>query len=416
MLRLTLAGLIVALLAAHATAEPPAYKAVVTDAEVKLRAGPSDQYPETGALRAGEEVTVEREAENGWLAVTAPKGSVSWIACTFVEDIAADRPAPRKGFVNYEGDVTLAAGQAGLPQPLNIRREKVPQGTAVLIIGPVAQYDGKRWLPIEPPAGDVRYIPKTAVKFDKPANNNFTVRVNESSAPLPPGAAAAPAGGTFTASPGPNITPVSGGVTASKPAVNHPLWVQAEAAERDNRLVDAEKLYFQLAEEMNRANGDHDVANMCYSRIHAIREKQRGTRGTGAPSALPNTLKPLAKDERVVRDERPVRDERVAKDERGVKAGTPEPLPSAAPVGEKDERAEWHTGKLVFSTSTPDGPNRQVYLLEASGGNVKMYVTAAEGVDLRRYLGQRVNVLGAPTTRTGLTRPYLVATDVKLAQ
>src|SRR5262245_36695936 len=185
-------------------AEPTAYRAVVVDTEVKLRAGPSDAFPETGTLPKGTPVTVEREEINGWLAVTAPKGSVSWIAAAFVEELAPDRPTPKSGYVHTEGDVTLAAGKADLAQPLAVRREKVPQGTIVLIIGPKVEFDGKKWYPIEPPAGDVRYLPKTAVQFEKPAGNNFTVRVTESTGP----ALAGPA-----PTPGPLATiPGSGGV------------------------------------------------------------------------------------------------------------------------------------------------------------------------------------------------------------
>ena len=40
--------------------------------------------------------------------------------------------------------------------------------------------------------GDVRYLPKTAVQYEKPAANNFTVRVNETTNPLPPAASPAP--------------------------------------------------------------------------------------------------------------------------------------------------------------------------------------------------------------------------------
>ena len=61
--------------------------------------------------------------------------------------------------------------------------------------------------------------------------------------------------------------------------MKHPLWAQAEAAERDGRHDDAEKLFFQLAREMNEPGGDHDIANLCYTRIHSLREKKRGAGG-----------------------------------------------------------------------------------------------------------------------------------------
>lgn len=413
MLRTPLAGLLVLCSAATVVAEQPIYKAVVTDAEVKLRAGPSDSFPETGTLHKGAVVVVEKEETNGWLAVTS-YGSVSWIATQFVEDKTPELPAPKKVFVSGEDEVTLAAGKVGLNEPLDIRRTKIPNGTTLVVLGPKVTLQKRTWYMIQSPPGDFRYLPKTAIQFEKPANNNFTVRVNETVTPLPAGAdsnsktfPATPAGGAVAAIQGPGVTPASGGgATVSKPTVNHPLWAQAETAERENRLTDAEKLYFQLAEEMNRANGDHDIANLCYTRIHAIREKQRGARGAGAPSSAASAL----------RSPSPVKDEVVARPssngDRSVKVGVPEALPPAA---DKAEQSEWQTGTLKRSALTPDGPNRQLYLLEEQG-SVKMYVAAGPGVDLDRYLGKRVNVLGKPTSRSPLSHPYVVAMDVEAAR
>lgn len=416
MLRPSLSVTFLVLLAAPALADQQPYKAVVVDTEVTLRAGPSDQFPDTGTLKKGAAVTVEKEAGNGWLEVSV-YGSVSWVTTQFIEDPNPDKAAPRNVFVHGEGEVTLAAGKVGVDQPLDIRRVKVPAGTTMLVLGPKVTFNGKTWYMVQSPPGDLRYLPKSAVQLEKPATNNFTVRINETLTPLPagagpgaaPSASATAAGGTTGTNTGSGVTPATGGATAAKPTVNHPLWAQAEAAERENRLADAVELYFRLAAEMNRPNGDHDIANLCYTRVHAIREKQRVGRGPGAPvstAATPNVLKPPVRDEVNARP--------VAKEDRGVKAGVPEALPPAA--SEKDDRAEWQTGTLRRSNLTPDGPNRQLYMLEAPQGLVKMYVTAGPGVDLDRYLGRRVNVLGSQTARTGLSKPYLVATDVEAAR
>ena len=137
MRRIPFAGLFVALLASHAGAsEPNAYKAVVIDTEVKLRAGPSDTFPDTGSLPRGTAVIVEKEEGNGWLAITAPHGSVSWVPTQFVEDPAPERPTPKNVFVETDGEITVAAGKVGLAQPLDIRRVKVPQGAQFCVIGP----------------------------------------------------------------------------------------------------------------------------------------------------------------------------------------------------------------------------------------------------------------------------------------
>ena len=81
-----LAALVVALVPLGAFAQSGPYLAVVSDIEVKLRAGPSDRMPETGTLKKGDVVVVHEE-ENGWLAVQDSPGrlqSVSWVQTQFV--------------------------------------------------------------------------------------------------------------------------------------------------------------------------------------------------------------------------------------------------------------------------------------------------------------------------------------------
>ncbi len=401
-----LVGLAVLFVASPALAgEPTAYKATVIDPEVKLRAGPSDAFPETGSLPRGSTIVVEREESGGWLAVTAPYGSVSWIATQFIEDPAPDRATPKNVFVHAEDEVTLAAGKAGEPQPLDIRRVKIPNGTALLLLGPKVQFAGKTWYPIAPPAGDVRYLPRTAVRYEKPANDTFSVRITEP--------AAGPATGAPLATiPGPGtVTPAGAGTTASKPAVTHPLWTRAETAEREGRLADAEKAYFDLAALMNGTGGDHDIANLCYTRIHTIREKRRGATSApaGAGTASPGATSVLQPPDR------------------GVRPGAPQALPSAtrpntntntaAATDPSGDRPQWTgIGTLRSVFVTPDGSGTPAYALETAPGVVKVYVVAGPGVDLKKYDKKRVDVYGVEKpSRTGVSRPYVVATAVEPA-
>ena len=180
MLRALFAGLILAVLPAAATAQNAApYLGAVLDPEVLVRSGPSDKFPETGTLKRGAPVIVDHE-EFGWLAIEAPKGSVSWVPIAFVEFDAA-RPAPQNAVVT--DDVTLASGRVGLAQPLTeIRKTKVPGGSIVKVIGQKTTFDNKQWYPVEPVYGDFRYIPKSAVKAGEPASTAFVVKDS-----IPPG-------------------------------------------------------------------------------------------------------------------------------------------------------------------------------------------------------------------------------------
>jgi hypothetical protein len=383
MRRAVIAGLALLVFPAAGAAQSGPYVAVVGSAPVTLRAGPSDQFPETFTLRPGSPVVVDHEEPNGWLAVQDPVGraySVSWVQAAFV-DFDNTKPTPQG--VTVEEATTLAAGQLGLAQPLHVRRAKVPAGTGLLVIGAKVQFEGKSWHPVMPPAGDFRYLPKQAVKYDRPAAATFSVGDVTPPRSLPPSAPVAsippaPAGGGDRPPGGP-------ATTAGKPAVQHPLWAQAEAAERDGRLDDAEKFYFQLAQVMNQPGGDHDVANLCYTRIHTLREKRRNAGGTATTNTRPATG--------------------------GQTTGGSRSLPPDA----RDDGARWTgPGKLLRSALAPEG--RQTYVLVSSTGETLRYVFADPGVNLEKYVGRRVDVYGVSGTYQGLKKPYTVATRVEEAR
>jgi uncharacterized protein YraI len=365
-----------------AAAQSGRYLAVVVDPEVKLRAGPGDRMPETGAVRQGDSLVVHEE-ESGWLAVQDAPGltnSVSWVQTQFI-DFNPQKPTPQN--VVVEEATTLAAGQMGVAQPMtHIRRAKVPAGTILTVIGPKVVFEGKGWYPVLPPAGDYRYVPKHSVRFARAADAAFAVRDTTPSPPpvSPAGGAAVPAGAVTLPA-----------VPVGKSSPQHPLWAKAEAAERDRKYDEAERLFFQLAQAMNEPGGDHDLANLCYTRIHTIRERKRSEAGGQSASRTPpgGAAMPAT----------------------GTSSGGGA-LPPAG--GTRDDRAGWTgAGKLIESSIALDG--RRTYRHEATSGNV-VYVVAGPGVSLERYLGKNVDVLGTTHTRPGLTKPYVVATAVEIVK
>lgn len=396
------AGLVLALLPAAAAAQSGPYLAVVSDTEVKLRAGPSDRFPETGTLPRGARVVVERDADNGWLEVTAPAGSVSWITMQFVSGYDDKRPLPQNLVVASDGEVTLAAGRADRAQPLDIRKAKVPDGTILTVIGTPTLFDGKTWYPVAPPHGDVRFLPKSAVQPERAVNTSFVVRGNDT---------VVPAGSTGSLTP--PTAAIAGPGAAPKPLVNHPLWTQAEALEKDGKLDDAEKVYFQLARAMNEPGGDHDVANLCYTRIHALREKKRlaapaasgGSNWTASNRGSTGTLLPPVKDDRSAA--RPPTTSADRTPPPSADRTPPVPPPAA------DNRPGWSgPGTLIRSALVLDG--RQMYALSDSPqGQARVYVVADKGVDLERHVNRKVDVFGTTYSRRGLSKPYIVVTEVQ---
>jgi hypothetical protein len=377
------AGLVVVVAPAIGYTQHGPHLATVTDPEVKLRAGPSDAFPETATLAKGSTLLVDHEEANGWLAVQDAPGtghSLSWVQAQFI-DFDNTKPVPQRVMVSEA--TTLRAGQMGLAQPLHIRRSEVPAGTILRVIGAKVQFEGKTWHPVEPPAGDFRYLPKTAVRYEKPANNTFAVRDTIPASPV-----VSPAGATAPVAAIPGAGSATLPATAvGKPGVQHPLWKQAEDAERDGRYDEAERIFFQLAGLMNQPGGDHDIANLCYTRIHTLREKKRGTATATSSATRPTSGEPA----------------------RPTGSGSTPPN-----SGAREERAGWTSpGTLVRSNLTIAGPRS--YRLE-SGGELLVYIVPAQGVDLERYVGKSINVYGTSYTRSGLSKPYIVATGVEPAK
>lgn len=376
---------LVLLLPAAAPAQSGAYLAVVGP-ETQLRAGPSSRYPEVGVLPPGTRVLVEHEEPGGWLAVQAPPGSLSWVPVQFLQ-FDKSKPLPQNAMA--EGDITLAVGRVGLAQPVadvEVKRVKVPAGTLLTVIGEKVLHDGRSWYPVTPPFGDYRYIPKAAAQPEQAANTSFSVRTNDRATPAggtTPGGAA-PAGGIVAAIP------------AAKPVTDNPLWAQAEAAEREGRYDEAEKLYFQVASAVNEGGGDHDLANRCYSRIHGLREKKRGTSPPPAASAPP------------VR-----RDERASMPPPTRETGTLPPSAKEAtrPAGGTTAtggKADWQKPAVLTRAAIAPG-GKKTYALESSPGVVVMYVQAGDGIDAERYVKRRVAVYGTPASVPRLSRPLVVA-------
>lgn len=387
MRRALVAGLLL-ILPPAATAQTAPYLATVADAEVLVRAGPSDKFPETGTLAKGNRIVVDHE-EAGWLAIHAPPGSVSWVPITYV-DFNPSLPIPQN--VAVSDDVTLAAGKVGLAQPLTeVRKARAPTGTVLTVIGQKATFDSKQWYPVLPIPGDFRYVPKSSVQANGPATTAFVVR-DSAPANLPP---ALPASRNPGGSEGPPLA------KGDKP-VNDPLWDQAQAAEKAGRIGDAEKLYFQLARKMNEPGGDHDIANLCYTRIHALREKatpaaaNRTTGSNASPqsSGRPTLLPPLRSD---------------GSTPTTVSIRTqPNPVSAKASSGEKP--AWTGIGRLVSSPLALDG--RQTFALEIASGVTQVYVVGAPGYSLAQYKNKMVKVYGTTHSHRDASKPYIVASDV----
>lgn len=368
---LILAGFVTTPIVAQST---PRRGQIAVDS-VTLRSGPSEQMPDTGSLFRGATVEIDHEEPGGWLAIQPPKGQVSWINHLHVGPAPTQSGdvLPRNMIVHADPDTSIAIGRAGLGQPLDVRRTKVADGTIVLVIGNTVEHAGSHWLPIEPPFGDFRYIRREAVEIGG-ASASFTVKSPkiEPQPLVPTVTAAKPATGAVhpasvapvAAMPNPEGTTRNGTRGGNWP--NHPLWLQAEQANRDGDFLKAEQYYLRLAAEMNQPGGDPDLANLCYTRVHAVREQAR----TGARQMSRNA------------------------------AVTPRPETRLT-------SGKWTDSGVIRVAGFRIG-GKTTYALVSNQGRVVAYATE-DGADLERFRGYEVELYGTVSHPNDLRGVALVA-------
>ncbi len=354
---------------AMSSAQTGPYLAQVTADGVVVRSGEGESMPETGTLARGERVIVVQQIGEKWLAIEPPRGQVSWVR-NIALGAMADQPKdviPRNAVIQADSTIEISAGRPGVPKPLDVRRVAIPDGTIVKVIGTMVEHNGMKWVPIEPPDGDLRYIPKSAVQS---LNRGPTAAYSVTS-PKPD--LTPTTGGTIPATsvPLPNSFQPSTASVPNQPASfattgtgrtkpdnwpSHPLWQQAEQAELAREYAKAESLYLKLAAEMNQTNGDPELANLCYTRVHAVREKQRSN---GRPT--PSGSEPVKRNE------------------------TPQATAN-----------QWvGPGELRLAGFRMDG--RTTYALVSTRGQVKCYAIPGPGLDLERFRGDVVDLYGSMT-------------------
>lgn len=217
--------------AATAKGQGPAGDAMVRIPNAEIRGGKSTIYPVTGALRQGMPVRVLRE-EDGWLAITPPAGSSSWVQDRHVKHYPA-RAGQRAYLVVLSDNVPVQLGTPEHAKPHEILTGNLNRGTILFPIGAKITYKQSEWWRIEPASGEVRFVSKEAVSQ-------------------------------------PNSTVVSASPNPTSGVSNNPLWIKAEDSERSGNFAQAELHYRQLANEQAGPNGDHDLAIRCQNRIESM--------------------------------------------------------------------------------------------------------------------------------------------------
>jgi hypothetical protein len=158
-----------------------------------------------------------------------------------------------------------------------------------------------------------------------------------------------------------------------------------------------------LARLMNEQGNNHDVANLCYTRIHSLREKRRQTLATSSTTAPLNSPLSSSGSAGPPSHHTP-----------GETSSPTVSTPSKGTLPPPETAARWYgPGRLVRSAIALDG--RKTYALEAHPGVPIVYVVAGPAGDLDRHLNAIVQVYGTAQNRRGLSYPYVTAQAVSPA-
>ena len=366
-----LAGLVLVLVvgaSAHGQTAP--FDATISVPEAEVRSGPSSSpnFYVTGKLRQGTKVHVQEE-KNGWLAITPPPGSFSWIS-----NLVIDR-AGRTAVVHADGAPVRIGSALGDQEP-TIEQVKLARGTQVVLLGTAK--DGK-WWPIEPPPQEVRYIPKEAVRVT-------------------------PAVETVSNSPSPDGQKSSSWTTpAAAAGPTSPTLQQAEQAEKAGQMADAIRLYEQAGQEVTNSN--HDLAMRCFSRAQCLREGKTGSVPPGYQPGVPAQATTGA-DPRFA----PIANYTAGSPAPGQLTGQGQAANYGPPPVNPGPLQSSGLGRLRRAGFFVDG--KQAYVLENSQGRPQYYVTAQTSLNLEPYVNHMINLVGVAVYRGDLRSNYMTASGV----
>jgi hypothetical protein len=381
------------------------YDAVIQTPDVQVRSGPSLEYYATSRLYRGEKVKV-RGNQNGWLAIAPPRpgeDSFSWIQASQVrqDGLTATVTAP---------SAPVRIGSLLFDAPPTTEQVKLAQGTQVVLIGKGKRAADGLWLPIVPPANEVRYIPMDAIREAAP--------VQQTQAPP-----TAPASSSFalpTPGPAPGRGESSGfSQTPSAPSQvrNDSLVLRAQQADFDGNTNEAIRLYEQVARETT----DQELRIRCLNHSQFLRDALAARRPQSQPaptvdpasawSKQDNRLGPMPAAGSMASAYPPA--QRQAASEycyvpepcRTVRLRPPV-YGSTAPAAAPAPTSNWYgPGWVTRTTFQVEG--KPVYRMESDTGQLWAYVTAGPDVDLERYVGRKAHLHGTLQYRGDLRTHYM---------
>lgn len=342
------------------------YTATIAVAEAELRAGPSNdpKLYTTNRLRQGETVTVVEERSDGWLGVRPPAGSFSWVNARHLRQVTPTLP----NWVVAAPALTRVSVMVGSSSDLAVRPSVesavLQRGAQVRAVGAEAGHDDQKWLPIEPPEMERRYLRREAI------------------------------GGASLSAPA--SPPGRGSAATAVGASGNPLgrWNEAVAMELSGNWTEAIRLYSLMAQDFG--DSQPNMATQASNRAMALREGLRcpGYR-VGPPESPCLTVLPAPSQGPGVQLAQPV-------------------MPSGSPVpGQMMSSYGYSGGVLRRSGRSVD--DRRAYLLERDN-RIVGYVVPVPSLNLEPFLNHPVTLTGATEYRGEVRANVLHATTATLGR
>ncbi len=383
------------------------YTIQVAADEAEVRSGPGWHYYVTQRLPRGVSVEVYRHDPGGWLAIRPPRESFSWVAARHVQ--LTDDPQ----VAEVVQDATVAwIGSALSVVPQHKWQVRMDRGELVEVVGEQAMTVGpgfatEKYYKVAPPAGEFRWIHQRQAAGSGPASDRASNPSNQTTSVVQHIDAARQAAGP------PQSLPSNAGATT----------VRAAPSEVPPRLaslrVDLSLLVTQPIEQWDLKSLGKRAAELAQA-AHGTSAEQE-VKAVVARIEEFETLR--RRHEKAQDGTAPALDEDVAAHGVSVTPQLEEPsravdLESAIGSGldsadtdiAPDDSPPGTAGWLmpVHSTRRVAPP----FALLDDDGRVAAYVTPAPGLNLRRYVKQRVAIVGDQRYATELRAAHITAERV----
>lgn len=398
--------------------QPPRlpYLAYVQQDGARLRSGPGQQYYSTQELARGEAVEVYRHDPGGWLAIRPPENAFSWIDGQYLQVQADGRGLVLANAVA----VRIGSDESDIRDVIQVR---LSQGEAVDIrdakqLG--AGEHARTWYKIAPPSGEFRWIHARDVDLTAPGKPEAQPSATPQPEPAPVISGVQPAMHLQAAEPKPNAEAESSETETEQTAemqmaeldLLHQELVAVVAGTPESWNFDRIFLGARRLLLTAQTPGVRSEARLILDRIETFEEIHRRYRRFDEKTPPVDTAEvepePTPGLVRSAAARRPLPSETAVPASPTSSARSQAQSETMAP-SESDPRLDGQG--LLNGVATRDFGQPHFVLMDASGV-AGTYVTPAPGVNLTRYLGQRIGVIGIRTASPVGGKPHVIVKRV----